>query len=365
MARAHEPTARGDEGSLPQVRLRLDAIRANTQSISDRFGGDLAAVTKGVSGDPHVASAMLEGGADRLADSRIENLRRLDRRYDVPLLLLRPPMTNDVDVVATVATHSVHTEVATLEMLDDAASSRDAEHGALLMVDVGDRREGVLPDHLPAILERAAALETIDLSGIAVNFACMNGLRATGGKIAEVRQLRTRAETLLNRPLQVVSIGGSAVLPRLTDDTDLGGVTGIRIGEAILLGRQPTSDAAVPWLRQDTVEIAAQVVEHKSKPAAPDGDTALAAFGEPAATTTGIQDRAIVAIGRQDVDPADLRPVREGVSVIGGSSDHTVVDVSGADPPVSVGDVLAFRPGYGSLLRAFTSPYVTARYDDP
>lgn len=365
MASSNGSTVDRRDRTLPQIRVRLDAIRENTRSLADRFEGDLAAVTKGVSGDRSIAGAMLDGGADLLADSRIENLRSLDQRYDVPLLLLRPPMTGDLEVVATTADYSVHTEYETLERLDATVGRLGATHGAVIMVDVGDRREGVLVDNLRSALSRMDDLAAIDITGIGVNFACMNGLQATERKIAEIREIRARAERILDRSLSTVSIGGSAVVPRLDDGTDLDGITQVRLGEAILLGREPTTDTAVPTLRQDAFEIVTQVVERKTKPTSTDGETAQAAFGDPAETGSGgTRDQAIVVLGRQDIDPSALRPVRSDVSVVGASSDHTVLDVTDATPPVTVGDQMGFVPGYGSLLQAFTSPYVRSRYSD-
>lgn len=363
MSATNAPDDEDEGGSFPTVRVRLEAIRENTSSVACRFDGDLAAVTKGVCGDPHVAEAMLEGGADLLADSRIENLRRLDRHFDADLLLLRIPMASELEGVARVADASLHSEIETVEELSATCQHLEITHRVIVMVDVGDRREGVLPEDLEPFLRRADDLPGIEVAGIGTNFACMSGLQATPEKVAELRDLVASAESALGRELPVVSAGGSAVLPRLADPDGLDGITQLRIGEGILLGTEPTEDVPVSYLRQDAFRLSAQVVELKEKPAQPDGETAQAAFGDPPTVEDGgHQTRAIVALGRQDVDPSDLDPVRDGVEVIGASSDHTVLDVSGASPSVEVGDRLVFRPGYGSLLGAFTSPYVRPRY---
>jgi len=47
-----------------------------------------------------------------------------------------------------------------------------------------------------------------------------------------------------------------------------------------------------------------------------------------------------------------------GISVLGGSSDHLILDVEDAAENVKVGDELEFWPGYGALLALSTSPYV-------
>jgi ornithine racemase len=93
------------------------------------------------------------------------------------------------------------------------------------------------------------------------------------------------------------------------------------------------------------------------KPAQPWGDRAQAAFGEaPARTGSKTVHQAILALGRQDVDPDGLQPP-EGITILGMSSDHLIVDLG--DHPVAVGDEIAFGVGYGALVRAMTSPFVT------
>jgi hypothetical protein len=93
------------------------------------------------------------------------------------------------------------------------------------------------------------------------------------------------------------------------------------------------------------------------KPAQPWGDRAQAAFGEaPVRTGSRTVHQAILALGRQDVDPDGLQPP-EGITILGMSSDHLVVDLG--DHPVAVGDEIDFGVAYGALVRAMTSPFVT------
>ena len=65
--------------------------------------------------------------------------------------------------------------------------------------------------------------------------------------------------------------------------------------------------------------------------------------------------RAIVALGRQDVDPSGLTP-SGGRVVVGASSDHLVLDPRGHRD--DVGSEIEFDVDYGALLGAMTSPYV-------
>jgi len=76
----------------------------------------------------------------------------------------------------------------------------------------------------------------------------------------------------------------------------------------------------------------------------------------PARTGSRTVHQAILALGRQDVDPDGLQPP-EGITILGMSSDHLIVDLG--DHPVATGDEINFGVGYGALVRAMTSPFVT------
>ena len=63
------------------------------------------------------------------------------------------------------------------------------------------------------------------------------------------------------------------------------------------------------------------------------------------------------------MDCDSLRPVQAGVTVVGASSDHLILDVTDCEKPVEVGDALSFTMTYGGLLRGFTSGYVGRSYE--
>ena len=56
----------------------------------------------------------------------------------------------------------------------------------------------------------------------------------------------------------------------------------------------------------------------------------------------GVRRRAILSMGELDAGVQFMRPSRRGISVVGASSDHLVVDVTDADVPIRVGDELEF-----------------------
>ena len=87
--------------SYPRLLIDLAKIEHNARVIVDlskKQGMSVMGVTKACRGDPSVASAMLAGGVDFIADSRLENIKRL-RASDIEsdLVLLRTPMLSQVD----------------------------------------------------------------------------------------------------------------------------------------------------------------------------------------------------------------------------------------------------------------------------
>lgn len=353
------------DGSAPTVTVDLGAVRENVRAIRERFDGRLLGVTKAVSGDPAVAAAMLDAGVDGIADSRLLNLARVgeeacdDDDETVERTLLVSPALGDLDRVVHYAERSLHTEFSVLEELAAVARDHALVHDVVVMVDTGDRREGVLPADALPFLESAVALDGVRVLGVGTNAGCFGGVLPTRESMREFVSVVETAERELGREFPIVSGGSTVTLPLVEAGTLPGRVNELRVGEGILLGTDVSRDRTIPYLRQDAFTLRAAVIECKRKPSTPDGAPGHAVDGSrPAFEDRGLRERAIVSIGKQDTVPGELRPLDSGVEVLGASSDHLVCDVTDANPPVSVGDVLEFRMGYRALLQSFTSEYV-------
>ena len=346
--------------SAPRLEIDLGAIEANTRSLVDRLaprGIRVTGVTKASLGSPGVGAAMLSGGASGLGDSRVENLERLGHAgLDAPRTLIRSPMISQVDAVVRHATTSLNTEISVLEALSRAASRLGTTHAVVLMVELGDLREGVLSADLVPLARAVSGLAGLTLAGIGSNLACQSGVVPDQAKMHELSVLAADVEAAVEAPLSVVSGGNSANLGWALGTDDTGRIDDLRLGEAILLGLDPLTRLAVPGLRTDGVVLVAELIEVQDKPAQPWGDLGQAAFGVPSShRRTGTVRQGVLAVGRQDLDPDGLVPPA-GVAVLGTSSDHLVVDLG--DHGAVVGDELVFGVGYGGLLRAMTSPFV-------
>ncbi|ORA62471.1 alanine/ornithine racemase family PLP-dependent enzyme [Mycobacteroides franklinii] len=339
----------------------LDKVEQNTRILVDRLAGAgirVTGITKAVLGSPGVGAAMLRGGARGLGDSRIPNLARLADLDRLPLrTLIRSPMLSQVTRIVDVADISLNTEAVVLAALDQAASRQKRIHAVVLMIELGDLREGIALGDAPEAVRAVLGHSSLRLAGLGANLACQSGVVPDDRNMGILTGLANDIESLHGISLDLVSGGNSANLNWALHTDDVGRIDELRLGEAILLGVDPLYRTPIPGLHTDAFILSAEVIEVAMKPAQPWGDRAQAAFGEaPVRTGSATVHQAILALGRQDVDPDGLQPP-EGITILGTSSDHLVVDLG--DHSIAVGDEIDFGVGYGTLVRAMTSPFVT------
>lgn len=363
----------------PILRIDLPKIEANARYLCSRLPKlNIVGVVKVVCGDPAVARALVAGGVRAIADSRIKNLQRLRRAGFggpdgiAPLWLLRAPTPAQAGQVVRVADVSLNSELETLTALDAAARAAGRRHSVILMVDLGDLREGMLPGDLEGAAAQLAKLSHLDLLGLGTNLTCYGGVIPTPENLGLLVDLADRAQEIYRGAGRIprhpdgrmeVSGGNSSSLEVALAGKLPFGVTGLRVGESILLGVSTITRLPLEGFSQDAFVIEAPVIECRRKPSYPIGEIAQDAFGRhPTFIDRGPRLRAICAIGRQDCVPEGLYPLDSGVEVLGASSDHLIVDVEAMPCAPKVGDALRFRPSYAALLAAATSPYVHRVY---
>lgn len=295
--------------------------------------------------------------ADHLGDTRAMNLERLGT--DKPRVLLRLPMPGEAHSVVRFADMSLNSELETVRALDAAAGALSRAHRIILMFDLGDLREGYFSaDEMLADAAVMAKLPNIRIVGVGVNLSCYGGVVPELSHMNRMVGLAGELSGVLGYDLEIVSGGGSSSLKFVFDNSMPRGITNLRIGEAVLTGLDPATGAPYPGLHRDVFTFEAEVIEIKEKPSVPSGQVGLNAFGEkPTIEDRGIRRRAILAAGRQDVDPDGLTPINDAHIVIGASSDHLLIDVHD-DKTLRVGQTISFTCSYSAILRAFTGPYV-------
>lgn len=344
-----------------RVEIDLDKIAHNATELVHRCHGrgiSVTAVTKAMLGAHELVDAL--GAANDVGDSRIENIERMrDGGRTTPMLLLRSPMPSQTRRVVRSATMSTNTESEVLTALSTAAREAGVTHDVMLMVELGDLREGVMPASLHDLVRHVLSLADLRLRGIGTNLACRNGIEPTDENMQELSAVVDGVEETFGIEIAVVSGGNSANLPWALGSGETGRVNNLRLGESILLGREPLHRRPIEGLHTDAITLVAEVIECNRKPTLPWGRAGQNSFGE----TPGMPDRGeiwqtILAVGRQDVDTADLT-APDGIEILAASSDHLLTATSRRTTP---GEELRFQPGYSALLRSMTSPFVAKAF---
>ena len=347
----------------PRLEIFPARIEENARiilSLCHAHNIQVACVTKVVCAHPEIANALVSAGADILADSRTENLKVLKNNgISLPLMLLRIPTPSRLDEVVQFSDISLNSSFETIKGLSFAAQKRNLVHRVIFMIDLGDLREGIWPERALDEISASKKMPNIEIIGLGCNLACYGGVIPTTEKMQMLIDLRSEISVQTGLPLKVISGGNSANLPLLLSGGMPAEINQLRIGETIQLGRNVLDRSPFPGTRQDTFCLIAEVVELETKPSVPIGSRGQDAFGgTPSFIDRGLRKRAICNIGRQDVVVDNLEPVDPKMIILGGSSDHLIVDVEDSSQKIKIGDEISFYPGYGALLAASTSPYV-------
>ncbi|WP_417805766.1 alanine/ornithine racemase family PLP-dependent enzyme [Thalassospira lucentensis] len=353
--------------SAPRIEIDLDKIFHNAKTLVARLkthGISVTGITKACCGAPQLARVLVHAGITSLGDSRIENIEHMRKAgIHTPIILVRAPMISQIDRVVAAADVSLNTEPDVICALSRAACKAGKQHGIILMVELGDLREGLMPCDVDKTVKIVRQLPNVNFIGLGANLACRNGISPDNDNMGTLSDLanqidRTKDGTI--NPMSVVSGGNSSNLDWAFSGSDIGRISNLRLGEAILLGCNPLHRQPIRGLYTDAIRLTAEVIESKIKPTKPWGNIAQTTFGPSSiAHDDGDIFQAILAIGQQDVDPSGLRPP-DGIEVLGASSDHLVLNTG--TKQVRVGSEITFLPDYAALLRCMTSPYVDKAY---
>ncbi len=355
--------------SNPRIEVDLGKIRHNTRIVAGLLkarGIRVTGVTKAVCGHPAIARAMIDGGAAGLAEARLSNVKQLRQAgITCPITLIRTPMLSQVDDVVQVCEASYNTEIAVIAALAAAAIRQDTVHGVILMVEMGDLREGIMLQDLGDMARRVIDMPGVALKGIGANFACLSGIAPTAKKMRELSVLANDVEGRCGPYLQTVSGGNSANLPWALGGHATGRINDLRLGEAILLGVDPVSGDQIGGMFRDAFTLVAEVIEKDTKSVRP--VVSFADLTSPrihVVPNTADTTRLILAIGHQDTDAAGLS-MPPGNTFIGATSDHLVIGTKHS--ATCVGSEMRFQMNYGALMRAMAAPDIQAnlRNDRP
>lgn len=344
----------------------LNALQHNLDRVGGwmgQRGAQWSVVTKVLCGHADMLKALQLMGVRSMGDSRLANLRAIDRIVDdFEAWYLRLPHLSAVKSIVELADVSLNSEVKIIKALNEEAQRQDKIHRIIIMIELGDLREGILPGSLIRFYQHVFKLSNIEVLGIGANLGCLAGSVPNVDQFTQLALYRELLELKFKQKLPLISAGSSSVLPLTLEGNLPPAINHFRIGESIFLGSDLVNGGTLPDLRDDVMVLRGEIAEIKEKGMVPLGETTgitpFQRVGEPEYAPGERSLRALVTIGQLDTDVPGLTPVDNRYTIVGASSDLTVVNLANNPENLKVGDAIKFRMNYSALLRLMSGRYI-------
>lgn len=355
---------------MAKLRIYVDRVVKNISKMNDfcqKYDKEWTFVTKVLGGNKPVLDKILKSdvilGTHSIGDSRVSNLKVI-KSVDSKLITmyLKPPSTSYVKSIVRYADISLNTDLNTIQALNDEARVQNKTHKVIIMIEMGELREGVVRERFLDFYSKVFDLSNIEIIGLGTNLGCMYGIEPTFDKLIQLCLYEQLIEMRFKRDLNLVSGGSSITLPLLGKGKVPKGVNHLRIGEAVFLGTSPFTGKKFANLSTNAFEFCGDIVELEKKEKNPDGVIGNGNVGH-AKRYQGSEDveheyKAVLDFGVVDVDIKDITPKDRSAHFVGTTSDLTVYGLGSKSNKYNAGDFLRFSPDYMAVARLMNSKFV-------
>lgn len=322
-------------------------------------------VSKMLCGNYDYVKILCETGIKEICDARISNLRMVKQiNPEIQTVYIKPPAKRSIKSVIKYADVSFNTQIETIKWLSEEAQRQNKTHKVVIMVEMGDLREGVMGDELIDFYEKVFELPSIEVVSFGTNLNCLHGVMPSHDKLIQLSLYKQLVETKFNRKIPFVTGGTSVVIPLILKRQLPKGINHFRIGETLYFGNNLFSMKPIKGMKTDVIKLYAEVIELIEKPKVPMGDMEANPSGERFEINEDdygeTSYRAILDLGLLDISPDFLIPEKKGMEITGASSDMIVLDL-GDKTSVKVGDLVPFRIKYMGALALMNSNYIEKR----
>lgn len=356
---------------MAYVTLNTRKLKDNFNQLDDLFrqhGIEWAVVAKMLCGNELYLKQVLDLGIRQVCDSRIDNLERIKTLApDVETIFIKPPAKRNASKIVASADISFNTELDTIAALSDAAVLQGKQHRIVIMIELGELREGVLREDFIDFFASALQMPNIDIVGIGANLTCMYGVLPSEDKMRQLCLYKELVEARFGCNIPYVSGGASVTIPLIGNGELPEGINHFRVGETLFLGTDVYNGKPFAHLHNDVFRLHAEIIELNEKSLVPAGDLGRNLCGKVGRFDESLRGsksyRAIVDMGLLDVEDGHVQPVDAALKIAGASSDMLVVDLGRNTRKLRVGDTIEFSMDYMGILRIMHSDYVDKRLE--
>ncbi len=352
----------------PSLIIDLKKLEENARyevELLAKYGVEIMGVNKVFDGCVHTAKAILDGGIKVIAESRLYNLKNIKNELSCTTCLLRSPLKSEIEDTIRYADISINSEIEILKELEAAAKKLNKTHQILLMVDMGDLREGIWfekEDEIANALTLIKNSSHLKLYGLGTNYNCYGTVLPTTKNSQDFVDLAKKMEKLVDIKIPLLSAGNCTSYHLMDKGLWNKELNHLRIGGLHQYGIEYVDMKYVDGFHHSSKDVnracsplytlKAEIIEINNKPTVPVGELGVDAFLQPKHfEDRGVRRRALLAFGRQDVPSENLTPVDDEVVILGQTSDHTIVEIKD-DSVLKLGDFVYFELDYTALLMA-------------
>ena len=355
---------------MASLTIHTDRVLGNIRKLNsylDQYSIGWTLVTKLLSGHKKVLEEIVTSEEvshlHSIGDSRISNLKVIkELNPDIQTMYIKPPAIRQASRIVQVADISLNSSLDTIVALNREAEKAGRNHGVIVMIEMGELREGVVRGNVLEFYDRIFQLPHITVLGLGTNLGCMYGIEPTFDKLIQLSLYKALIEEKFNRKLDLVSGGSSITLPLLSRSKVPGGINHFRVGDSAFFGKSLRTGKQFRDLSTAAFDFCAEIVEIERKEGVPDGEIGDAAIGQTPRIDLDNEGtfsfRSIVDFGELDVNPANLEPKDSRVTFAGSTSDMTVYDLEHNESNYTVGSHLHFTPNYTAVARLMHSRYI-------
>ncbi|CAA0243256.1 alanine racemase [Tenacibaculum maritimum] len=364
---------------MAELIIHTERIKENIKYLNDYFEEnniEWSLVTKVFSGDKIFLKKILTKNViekiNSVGDSRLTSLRNLrEVNPKIKTIYIKPPAVIYADDIVKYADISLNSSLPTIEALNDSAKKHGLIHKIIIMIELGELREGVNRENILEFYKKVFELPNIDVIGIGSNLGCMYGVEPSYDKLLQLSLYKELISAKFNKELKFISGGTSITLPLIENKVIPKDINHFRIGEAVFFGISPLQGTQFKDLNTNTFEFYANIIELKEKHIVPDGIISEANVGHTVGydedNITETSYKAILDFGLLDVDKNDIEVEDENISFVGITSDMLVIDVGtnktkSGSIKYKVGDRIKFKPNYMGVARLLNSKFIDKSY---
>lgn len=351
---------------MAYLKLYRDKLKHNYNFLEHLFNErDISwgVVTKLFCGYGDYIQEVINLGAVEIHDSRLSNLKVVkELNAGVQTVYIKPPPKDIIEDVVTYADVSFNSELSTIRLLSKEAEKQNKKHKVIIMIEMGDLREGVMREELVDFYGDIFRLPNIQVVGLGTNLNCLHGVMPNTDKLIQLSLYKQIIELKFNRTIPWVSGGTTVTIPLILRGEMPVGINHFRVGEALYFGADLFTGDTIDGMEPSVMELFSQIIEIQEKPMVPSGQLAA----NPSGRVTEVDEslygkktyRAILDVGNLDINPDFLIAKSPNQHIVDASSDMMVIDVGKNVENFQVGDFIPFQLKYMGALSIMNSNYI-------